>query len=75
MLQALMSVFPADESDSELGTPHGSDMEFDDTDIVVPSPPTINATMIPGNRGPGSQTGLMRKFYQLLREDSEGISG
>jgi hypothetical protein len=74
MLQALMSVFPEDDSDSELGTPRDSD--FDEADIIIPSPPS-QAHVIPGNhrRQRYRTANMMRKLYQILREDSEGGSG
>ena len=75
MLQALMSVFPEDDSDSELGTPHDSDFELYEADIIIPSPPS-QAHVIPGNRRQQyRKANIMRKFYQILREDSEGGSG
>lgn len=70
MLHALMSVFPADEPDSELGTPTDSDIELDDSDIIIPSP-IPGAQFVPG---PRRAPRMARKFYQLLREDSEGVS-
>jgi hypothetical protein len=77
MLQALMSVFPEDDSDSELGTPHDSDFELNDADIIIPSPPPSQAYVIPGHhrRKEYQKAKIMRKFYQILREDSEGGSG
>jgi serine/threonine-protein phosphatase 2B catalytic subunit len=76
MLQALMSVFPEDDSDSELGTPHDSDFELYEADIIIPSPPS-QAHVIPGNhrRQRYRTANMMRKLYQILREDSEGGSG
>jgi len=77
MLQALMSVFPEDDSDSELGTPRDSDYELDDADIVVPSPPPSQTYVIPGETRRKvfkKKARIMQKFYQMLREDSEGGS-
>jgi malate/lactate dehydrogenase len=78
MLQALMSVFPEEDSDSELGTPRDSDYELDDADIVIPTPPPSQAYVIPGETRRkvfSKKARIMRKFYQMLREDSEGSSG
>jgi hypothetical protein len=74
MLRALMSVFPDEETDSELGTPITPDMEMylediDEHDRAV--------TVLPGTRRDSrlAEIERMRKVFQVLREDIEGANG
>jgi hypothetical protein len=74
MLQAIMSVFPDEESDSEDDTP---------TDYMDIDPNVDTVEVVPGftkrkkfkNNPKWRESNKMRKLYQILREESEGASG
>ncbi|KAG8810420.1 3',5'-cyclic-nucleotide phosphodiesterase (PDEase) (3':5'-CNP) [Serendipita sp. 407] len=87
MLRTLMSVFPDDESDSDLDTPTNySDMEWEDEDVIVLADGRRRVIVTPTTEGgpggkkhhkrpkPQRDASAMRKVYRILRDETEGAS-